>query len=94
MNFRWHHPYGRAVRRGGINKPRRGLVGMELRSVRAKELLEMVQRFRARAADCEAGYYRELILRTANELEAHAQTLAAENGSVLVLFGDDETPEG
>ncbi len=54
----------------------------------------MVQRFRARAADCEAGYYRELILRTANELEAHAQTLAAENGSVLVLFGDDETPEG
>ena len=94
MNFGWHHPYSRAVRRGGINKPSRGLAGMELRSVKAKELLEMVQRFRARAAECEPGFYRDLILRTANELEAHAQTLVAEDGSVLVLFGDDDASEG
>ena len=64
---------------------------MELRSVKAKELLEMVLRIRARAAECEPGYYRELILRTADELEAHAEKLAAEDSSVLVLFGDDET---
>jgi hypothetical protein len=84
----------RTVRRGAIEKLCRGIAGMELRSVKAKELLEMVQRFRARAVDCEPGYYRELILRTAGELEAHARKLAAEDGSVLVLFGDDETPQG
>jgi len=67
---------------------------MELRSVKAKELLEMVLRIRERAAECEPGYYRELILRTADELEVHAHKLAADDGSVLVLFGDDETPHG
>ena len=92
MIFRWHHPEAVPCVAAQENYVG-GIAGMELRSVKAKELLEMVQRFRARAADCEPGHYRELILRTADELEAHAKKLAADDGSVLVLFGDDGTPQ-
>ena len=65
---------------------------VELRSVKAQELIELAHRFRVRAADCPPDVYRDLILRTAGELEELAQSLVKNNGSEFVLF-DDEADE-
>jgi hypothetical protein len=49
------------------------MVGPE--TCKTKELLEIAQRFRARAADCQPSTYRELMFRTARELEGIVEAL-------------------
>jgi hypothetical protein len=66
---------------------------VELRSAKAEELRELARKFRARAADCPPGYYHDLILQTAGELEELATSLAANGGTELVIFDDDDTTE-
>ena len=63
---------------------------VELRSAKAEELRELVRKFRERAASCPPGYYHDLILQTAGELEELADSLTAKGGTELVIFDEDE----
>lgn len=62
---------------------------MELRSAKAEELRELARSFRARAAGCPPGYYHDLILQTADEMEELANSLAAKGGAALAIFEDE-----
>jgi hypothetical protein len=64
---------------------------VELRSAKAEELHELARSFRARAAGCPPGYYHDLILQTADEMEQLANSLAAKGGTERVACGEDET---
>jgi hypothetical protein len=64
---------------------------MELRSAKAKELRELARSFRARAAGCPPGYYHDLILQTADEMEDLANSFAAKGGTQHVASDEDET---
>jgi len=68
---------------------------VELRSVKAEELLQMARRFRERAKDCEPGHYHDLIIQSARELEELAASLTSKDGSELVIVDEDdeETPK-
>ena len=63
---------------------------VELRSVGSDELGELAARFRRRAQEAAPGHYRDLMLRTAAELEARAQILNATGGEELVLLDTEE----
>lgn len=62
---------------------------MELKTISADELRMLAERFRERAAECAEDYYRELILRTARELEDHADMLDANGDTALVIAEED-----
>lgn len=62
---------------------------MELRSAKAEELRELARSFRVRAAGCPPGYYHDLILQTADEMEELANSLAAKGGAALAIFEDE-----
>lgn len=62
---------------------------VELRSVGSNELRDLAARFRKRADEAMPGHYRDLMSRTASELEARAQALDATGGSELVLLDTD-----
>ena len=64
---------------------------MELRSVKAEELRELARKFRARAAGCPPGFYHDLILQTADEMDELANSLAAKDGREGVACVEDET---
>ncbi len=64
---------------------------VELRSVGSKELRELAARFRTRADEAAPGHYRDLMLRTATELEAQAQTLDATGGRELMLLDAEDS---
>ncbi len=64
----------------------------ELRLVKSKELRVLAKRFRDHAAEAERGMFRDLMLRTASELETLAQSLEASDGTECVLF--DEESDG
>jgi hypothetical protein len=64
---------------------------MELLAAKAEELRELARSFRARAAGCPPGYYHDLILQTADEMEELANSLAAKGGTELVACDEDET---
>jgi hypothetical protein len=57
---------------------------MKAQSVKATELRELARKFRVRAAEAEEGAYRNLMLRTAHELEEFAEAMAT-TSSELVL---------
>jgi hypothetical protein len=63
----------------------------ELRAVKSLELNKLAKRFREHAAEAEPGLFRELMLRTASELETVAQSLGNSDGTEYVLFEEDET---
>ena len=62
----------------------------ELRSVGSNELRELAKRFRRRADEAAPGHYRNLMLRTASELEARAHSLDATGGGELILLGAED----
>jgi hypothetical protein len=51
---------------------------VELQTTRPADVAEMARRFRLRAAETEDAAYRELMLRTAGELDALASRLSVE----------------
>lgn len=63
----------------------------ELRAVKSQELNKLAKRFREHATEAEPGMFRDLMLRTASELEMLAQSLDAGEGTEYVLFDDDES---
>jgi len=58
----------------------------ELRAIKSQELRELAKRFRDRATETSPGIYRDLMLRTAAELEERANLLDVGGGSETVLF--------
>jgi hypothetical protein len=67
---------------------------VELRSVGSNELRELAARFRKRADEAAPGHYRDLMLRTASELEERAQGLDASGGTELILLDIDDKNAG
>jgi hypothetical protein len=63
---------------------------VELRSVGSKELRELAARFRKRADEAMPGHYHDLMLRTAAELDARAQSLDASGGIELMLLDTED----
>ena len=69
----------------------RGDAPVELRSTKADELRKLAREFRARAAGCPPGFYHDLILQTADEIEEFANSLAATDGTERIARHEDET---
>lgn len=67
---------------------------MELKTVSADELRLLAESFRSRAEEHEENCYRELILRTACELEEHAALLEAHGGTALMIPDGDLVEAG
>ena len=64
---------------------------MELQSTKADELRALARKFRARAAGCPPGFYHDLILQTADEIEELANSLAAKDSTQDAVRDEDET---
>ncbi|MDR3526265.1 MAG: hypothetical protein P4L57_03230 [Rhizomicrobium sp.] len=58
---------------------------MELLTIHAAEVQQIAKDFRARAAEAGDTLYRQLMLRTAMELEERAATLIEQGGSETLL---------
>jgi hypothetical protein len=64
---------------------------VELQSPETEGLRELARTFRARAAGCPPGYYHDLMLQTADEMDELADSLAAKGGAKRVARGENET---
>ena len=60
---------------------------MEPQSVETEGLRELARTFRARAAGCPPGYYHDLILQTADEIDELADSLVAKGVAKRVAGG-------
>lgn len=66
---------------------------MAMEAIKAEDVMQLARNFRLHAAEAEDAVYYSMMVRTARELELHAEMLSHRPGGELVMIDDGEDIE-